>query len=57
MKATITLRRNLGVDAARMAIAQAGGKASMDRSAFLVAQMILTEKDLLADRASSATFS
>jgi CHASE3 domain sensor protein len=56
LKATIALRRDVGADAARAAIVQADGKASMDRIRAIVAEMISTEKDLLADRTSRVAY-
>jgi CHASE3 domain sensor protein len=43
-------RRNRGFDSAREAIVQADGKATMDRIRAIVAQMISTEQELLANR-------
>jgi CHASE3 domain sensor protein len=56
LTATIALRRKLGIDAARAAIVQADGKAAMDGIRAIVAEMIATEKDLLADRTSRVTY-
>jgi CHASE3 domain sensor protein len=56
LEATIVLRRNVGADAARAAIVQAAGKATMDHIRAIVAEMIATEKDLLADRTSRVTY-
>jgi CHASE3 domain sensor protein len=53
LKVTIDVRRNGGFDGARIAVVQAGGKASMDRIRNVVAQMISTENDLLSDRMST----
>jgi CHASE3 domain sensor protein len=47
---TILARRNRGFDSAREAIVQADGKATMDRIRAIVAQMISTEQELLANR-------
>jgi CHASE3 domain sensor protein len=56
LTATIALRGDTGIDAARAAIVQADGKATMDRIRAIVAEMIATEKDLLADRTSRVTY-
>jgi CHASE3 domain sensor protein len=53
LSATISLRRNAGLDATRIAIVQTHGKVSMDRIRAVVAQMISTEEDLLSDRTST----
>jgi CHASE3 domain sensor protein len=50
LKTTILARRDRGFDTARKAIVQADGKATMDRIRAIVAQMISTEQELLADR-------
>ncbi|MGY3498004.1 CHASE3 domain-containing protein [Bradyrhizobium sp. USDA 4502] len=50
LNATIWARRNKGFEAAREAIAQADGKATMDRIRAIVALMTSTEQELLADR-------
>jgi methyl-accepting chemotaxis protein len=52
LRTTISVRRNKGFDAAREAIVQADGKASMDRMRAIVARMIVTEEDLLTGRTS-----
>jgi CHASE3 domain sensor protein len=56
LEATIALRRGSGAEAARAAIVQADGKASMDQIRTIVAAMIATEKDLLADRTSRVAY-
>jgi CHASE3 domain sensor protein len=53
LSVTIALRRDAGLDAARNAIVQADGIVAMDRIRAVVAQMILTEEDLLSDRTST----
>jgi CHASE3 domain sensor protein len=55
LTATIALRRKLGIDAARTAIVQADG-GDQDRIRAIVAEMIATEKDLLADRTSRVAY-
>jgi len=52
LSATIAVRRDAGIDAARAAIVQADGKATMDRIRVIIAEMIATENNLLADRTS-----
>jgi CHASE3 domain sensor protein len=56
LKTTIALRRDLGIDAARAAIVQAEGKATMDGIRAIVAEMIATEQDLLTDRTSRVAY-
>jgi CHASE3 domain sensor protein len=53
---TIEARRQLGFNAARDAVIQADGKASMDRIRTVISQMIATEKALLSDRTSRVAY-
>jgi CHASE3 domain sensor protein len=62
LKATIALRLDVGTDAARRAIVQAEGKATMDWIRAIVAEMIATEREICSPtepaewRTPSATF-
>jgi methyl-accepting chemotaxis protein len=56
LKITIDVRREQGFDAAREAVVQATGKASMDSMRDIVAQIIATENDLLNDRIGTVIY-